>query len=554
MKIAAVSSDEKPGSPLLRVYIPALLFVTCLAAQLYLVFNKSFNWDEFIHFSQVYQLKAGNFIQPFQVFHLRMLGWAPGTAVDLLDQMRAARLFMWATHLLTLFMIYGVARQFTSASNAFFGSFAYLTAGYVFGHAFSIRSDPFVTAALMCALFTLAKGEFGWTRAIVAGLLLGLAGMFSVKAIFYAPCFAGLAWLKFRKAPRKPEFLARFAAFTGAAFLSFATIYFYHTSGAAEVAPAVKQPATVSFFLRWFTIGMPFGGFIIRETILAPLFALGILLAPLAWKKAGLNADERVALAGFIAPLIVLIFYRNTFPYFFTFILAPVAVAIAPALGMVRDRYGNAFLAVVLTAAPIALAILEPRDMIRRQEALINYVHNEFPSGTRYLDYSAMIADYPRILTHLTSGNGLRLYHEAGDPIIAREINRGQLPFIIANHNVIAAVLENRPNPETFLPGDLEAIRGNYVRQWGVLWREGTYVPNGQDDYVFELRRAGTFVLAGGPVVLDNAAVTPGAKITLRAGRHLVKGDRRIASTLWRGDRLPTPPPSLPLDSVFTTF
>jgi hypothetical protein len=35
-------------------------------------------------------------------------------------------------HLLTLLMIYGLARNFTNVANSLFAAFAYLTAGYVF--------------------------------------------------------------------------------------------------------------------------------------------------------------------------------------------------------------------------------------------------------------------------------------------------------------------------------------------------------------------------------------------------------------------------------------
>ena len=66
-----------PTHRALELWVPALLFAVCLAAQLYLVFFKSFNWDEFLHFNQVYQLRAGTLIEPFQMIHLRALGWAP---------------------------------------------------------------------------------------------------------------------------------------------------------------------------------------------------------------------------------------------------------------------------------------------------------------------------------------------------------------------------------------------------------------------------------------------------------------------------------------------
>ena len=58
-------------------YVPALLFLVCLAAQLYLVFFKSFNWDEFLHYNFVYRLRDGTLNAPYQVVHLRLLWWAP---------------------------------------------------------------------------------------------------------------------------------------------------------------------------------------------------------------------------------------------------------------------------------------------------------------------------------------------------------------------------------------------------------------------------------------------------------------------------------------------
>jgi hypothetical protein len=547
-------SREAASSTLAGLRVPLLLFGLCLAAQLYLVFFKSLNWDEFLHFSMVYQLKAGTLVQSFQVFHLRLLSWAPDSANNLLDQMRAARIFIWGMHVLTLFMIYGVARQFTNVGNAFFASFAYLTAGYAFTQGFSIRADPLVTATLMSALFLLASGRLSIGKAVGIGALIGLAGMMTFKAMFFAPCFAGLAWLQYRQAADKHRLLAGLAVLAVVALASFAAIYQLHTWNIPERTERLRNPSSVAFYLRWFTPDLPFAAYIGREIILAPLFFLSLIFAPQAWKKAGLERDSKLAIAGFIAPLAVLLFYRNTFPYFFVFILAPVAVAIAPALGLLRDRYGNAFLAIALSVIPLALAVLEPREVIVRQKALIDYVHREFPHKTGYLDYSGMIADYPRIFDYLTSGNGIRLYHESGEPIVGREIDRGNLPFIIANQHAIVAALQGRPEPGSFLPADLSAMTGNYVQQWGVLWREGRQIPAGTKSFEFLLRRSGDFVLAGGPLGIDGATVTNGGRIHLDKGRHVVRGGRIHASTLWRGDRLPAPPPKLPMNSVFTNF
>ncbi len=213
-----------------RLTVPALMFLTCLAAQLYLLFFKSFNWDEFLHFSFLYQINSGAINPPLQGLHLRAIWWAPEVAANLLDQMLAARIAMWAMHLVTLVMIYGVARQFTNVPNAFFAAFAYLTAGYVFTQAFSIRSDPFAAGTLMCALFLLARGPLTLFKAVVIGGLIGLAGLMTVKAVFYAPCFAGLAWLKGREAPGKLHYLRNLAIVAAAAFLTFGALYLHYDS------------------------------------------------------------------------------------------------------------------------------------------------------------------------------------------------------------------------------------------------------------------------------------------------------------------------------------
>ena len=547
------TADARARRILPGLYVPGLLLLLCLAAQLYLLFFRSFNWDEFLHYTFLYKIKAGTMTAQLQALHLRMLWWVPEVATHIVDEMRIARLVMWGAHLLTLVMIYGVARKFTTAPNAFFAAFAYLAAGYVFLHGASIRSDPMAAATLMSALFLLARGPLGLVKAIAIGVLIGLAATMTVKSVFYAPCFAGMAWLKMRETPAQREFLAKFVILGLSALAVFAAVYFYFAPE-AEAANPVRSVSRLSLFLRWVSEGVPFANYIWKAALLAPLIVVGLVIAPIAWKKAGLKAEQKIALAGLILPLASLFFYRNTFPYFFVFILAPVAVAVAPSLGLLRERYGNAFLAVVLSAIPLALAVMEPRSTLDRQKALIDYVHREFPGKPGYLDYSGMIVDYPRILPYLTSGNGILRYHEQGDAIVGREIDRGNVPFIIANYWVISSALEGRPIPQTFLPADLAAMNGNYVQQWGVLWREGTRIPAGTGPFEFHLRRGGTFTLAGDARTIDGVTVSHGTTVKLERGRHIVSGSRDAPSILWRGDRLPTPPPDLPMDTVFTGF
>jgi hypothetical protein len=95
---------------------------------------------------------------------------------------------------------------------------------------------------------------------------------------------------------------------------------------------------------------------------------------------------------------------------------------------------------------------------------------------------------------------------------------------------------------------------GNYVHQWGALWREGKRIPPGQDAFAFDLRRGGNFVLAGARVTIDGVNVTNGVAIRLEKGPHSVGGKRAVESILWRGEKLPSPPPRIRADDLFTDF
>src|SRR3546814_1559361 len=60
--------------------ISLLLLGLLLTAQIYLIFFKSYNWDEFLHYGQVYMAQNGTLTDHFQVLHTRILSWEIGRA------------------------------------------------------------------------------------------------------------------------------------------------------------------------------------------------------------------------------------------------------------------------------------------------------------------------------------------------------------------------------------------------------------------------------------------------------------------------------------------
>ena len=102
--------------------------------QIYLVFAKSINWDEFLHLSQIHDLRDGRLVWAFQVLHTRIFYWLPLVTSDVIQQVQIARLAMLGFELVTIAAIYGLARLFVSIEAALLTSLAYISGGYVFLH------------------------------------------------------------------------------------------------------------------------------------------------------------------------------------------------------------------------------------------------------------------------------------------------------------------------------------------------------------------------------------------------------------------------------------
>lgn len=529
-----------------------------LLLQLYLLWFKSFNWDEFLHYSQVFAARNGTLDAPFQVLHARILYWVPDLGISITDQMRAARLVMFAFTLVTLAAIYGLASRFTSRENALLAAIAYLGAGYVFTQSFSIRADPMAAATLMSALYLMSKPQASFARFAAAGALVGLAGMITMKAIFYAPCFAGLAWLAWSESEDKRKTLTCFAIAGFSTALSFTAIYLWHKS---NLAPLSERFADTSQFIaggrRWILPeSFPALKHLANQAACALVFVVAMAIAPIAWKTSKLTKGQKVALVGLAGPLLTLFFYRNTYPYFFVYLLAPVAVAIAASWGVIARRYGFPAVLSIICVAPVAMTATTSRDVLVRQEAVTDYLRSEYPAGTGYLARSSLLPEYPRVLPHLATGPGMAGYNMRNRPVIAEAFSRGELPFILATTGFITLALSGEENSFGFLPEDVAVMHEHYAHQWGPIFREGALFKTGEAEQDITIPREGLYTLDGHSVVIEGRSIAHGQTISLEAGTHRIscESDCDQRTILWRGEKLPAPPPVVPDGPLYTNF
>ena len=504
-----------------------LAIVLVIAAQFYLVFNKAINWDEFLHYSIVFDLPRGRVVWVFQTIMYRFLDWIPLVAPKVIDGILVARLVMLACEIAAMIFIVLLARKFVDRQAALLAGLLYVSGGFVFLHGFSLRPDPFVAALLMGALYVLAIGRLTVLHIVLAGFLVGLAGMSNMKAIFYAPAFAGVAYLVWHESEKRGRAAFRLAMVPLVAAAVFTILYLFHSpSIASEGAPASTLSARMASYVGGDET--PRYGYSLKQFLIAPVLTIGILLLSIAWR--GQDNARRLALVGLLLPLSTLLFYRNTFPYYFVFILPPICVAISPSLAWLARRYNVWLVAVAIVATPAALLVSYHDDVLQRQRLLLSEIDRLYPQETGYLAYTGTVSHYPRVIPNLISGVGLKRYHQRGEPVIARAIERGETGFVIDDHWVLSAALRKESIPRTLLAEDFAQIGNNFIRYSGPIWVYGKQLCRGQGKV--ELYRSGPYTFSSDAVV-DGREVAADEPVEINRGTHVIEPMSARCVKLW---------------------
>lgn len=546
--LAVAKSGQREGAPIDRTrFILCTIFLLILC-QSWLIFQKAINWDEFLHFGQIYELADGRLRSGIQTLDARLFGWATRVSQDVMLQIQAIRFVMLACALLTALSVTILARQLVRVEIALLCGLVYLSAGFVFTNAFTYRTDPVAAAALMSALCILALGKLSWLRAVLAGILVGFAGALTIKSIFYLPCFAAIAWLHWSVLDvRKFRTFVLLCGVILASLLFFALLIGLHRAGLpASEAPASGLGRSLGNFLNFF--GFEQIRYVYLEMIFAPIVTAGLVMLPIVAKE--LPKATKILLIGLCGPLLCILFYRNTYPYFFTFLLPPVCVAIAPALSTLVARYNAIPVVIGALIGPAFLLANEPYGTLARQEAVINEVERLFPEPTPYLSFSSYVPHYPRQFPSLMSGPGLRGYWKLHKGQIASDIEAGRIAFVIVTDDALDAVFKS-DGPAAFLPEhDVAALRDNFLEYSDKIFILGRAICPQTREQKVEIVRSGPYSLEGGDLAVDGREVSDGSSITLQSGPHEVIHRQGECVKLWGLDQVPVLPKNFPVGSI----
>lgn len=517
---------------------------------LFTLFQRSLNWDEYWFLSQVHELDQQRLSRPLQTLHTRLFGWLPGLGGNEIDAIMAGRLAMFGCLLIAATAVAGLASRFAGRQAGLFAALAYLAAGYVFQHGYSFRIDPLATAVLMTSLWALAVLRLTPLAIAAIGLLIGVAGMITIKTVLYAPAFAGIAWLRWSEAGRSPAAALRLGAVALASLAWFALIYLYHAHDLARSREGAAGTVLRTAFDHMFAL-FPAGQWpMIRKAIsTAPLQFLLLFATPLWLLRHRGGSAERVALAGLLAPLAALLYYQNTAAYFFTFILAPAMVSAAIVVPAVLKRYGARNFATLLAIGPVVVWLAEPPSTLPAQRTIAAAGAELFSRPIGYFDKMGMLPALAKQNTFMTNW-GIELYHQREVPGLAGIMAQTAVPLVVENDPIFTRALRGKTGePQVYRAEDIAALRSSYVNFWGPFWLAGRDVPAGAAPLRFDLLVPGPYTVSGAPLVIDGVRHAPGSVVNLARGNHTIGGDRAAAARLIWGDNLqppnlaPPPPP-----------
>lgn len=535
--------------------IVIIAFVLSILMQAYLVFTKGVNWDEFFHFQHIYELRSGALHRSLQVFYIHAFSWLFDLPLSPIDQLLIGRLVLVLCVPITGAAIYGVARRFTDTVPALLCALAYTTGGYVFLHGFAFRADPLATAMLMGSLWLFGTRRLSASTIMTVSLLLATAMMITVKAAFYAPAFAGLFWLRLKES-KAPAVLVRHCIVIAlTAPILFAILFQLHSMTVIRAPIEASGRELTSAGRTVFSSGfLPQSGYLIRQAILAPYLTVAILIAPFLWSRRLSSRAQLAAMIGLALPLATILFYRNSYPYFYVFVLAPFSVTLFPVFEWLAQRAGAMLCSLVLVGQAATLVLQEQASILNNQRSISKAVHKIFSEPVAYVDFCGFITDFPRVLPFLTSGWGLQEYRRRGQPILVQRMAREPVPLVLNNASVLDAAINKYNGIEKLLPADAKALRENYVHYWGPIWVAGKQISPGAASVVTNISVPGKYTVEGATLHIGGRPWQPGDVIYLVRGEHLIVPDRQSMARLRWGDRLTVPSEPAPSGPLFSNF
>ncbi len=461
-------------------------FVACaaiLAVKIPLLWRINVNWDEFYYLSHVYSGIRGDLPLLFQTAHVHLFRWLTWIQGGEVAQIVAARSVMLVLLAVTSLLIWRLAARWTSPAVAAFAPLAYLASSAVLRHGDAFRADSMLATLSVATLLLFTRRTADLKANAAAGFCFGVALALTVKAALLTPVLLSLAILgdgepagswsvRARMAARRLLTFGLFAAGTAGVILLLHT---YSLGDAIAESPgqfAARATGKTLLQVPFFPRADYFKAIVFADVAGSILIGLGALAA---------IVQRRYAVAVLGLSLLPVLFYRNSFPYYYVVMLAPACVLAAvgteAVLAFVRRTLEEGaarrimLLVLITLAAQAAVHLFQLRtDNQSPQRATLAAVHRIFPQPVPYIDHSGMVASFPKVNFFMSSW-GMQEYRAGGKGFMREAMARFRPPLLVANREMLDP--QSGQFRAWLLPEDQDLITRYFLPYWGLIFIAG---------------------------------------------------------------------------------
>ena len=500
-------------------------FTLCVMS-LFLALYQQYNWDEFLFMSFVHDYNAGKLYKPVNTFHVHLFSWLAALPIAEVSQLRIARLVMWVFQVGTLLFLYKFVSKLFDRRAALFSIITYLSLAFTFTYGTHFRVDPIALFFVAVAMWIMQSSRLKSLGVLVLSLALAMSALITVKVVFFAPVFLGIAFwrLKTDKSAKKTfvQFLIAFVLSVTFFVLLF-TLHQWslgaHSAGQAQKTLSSAYSTTIipdQFFPRQALLISAFQKSIFGFGVIA----LGIVIFLFDRAQLKLMDPKWILYLGCFLPVLSFLFYRNAFAYFYPFIMAPLVVFAAI---FIRNRYiariqPNILVVILLLGAVINFGLRLPYDQSVQKMTLAE-VNRLFPEPVNYIDHSKVAFGHNSVSFFMSTW-GIQAYRDRGEPVFEKILRENEVPLLIANRSVLRDVFRDDVDPNSgyqLLPEDRKVLRENFVHYWGDIYVAGRKILTDRDGIAqFSILVSGEYhFISSFAVSIDGDIYNPGDTISL---------------------------------------
>jgi hypothetical protein len=537
----------------------SFIFIT-LILKFHLIFKIKIGWDEFHYLSNVHTYLRSELTDIFQKFHVHFFSWLPAISNNEVFQVIAARICLFFLLTGTCICIYLIAKQILNRSGALFSVLCYLSLSNIIFHGASFRPDSICSFLFVFSLYHIIKKHRTAASFILSAIAMALSIMISIKAQFHLLAIGGVFVCLLLLSDNKKQTAVQILCFAVSFVIILFLLYFYHLSSLAEqpatgASEYLSRAGSKVIMLNKLFPGLPFFFFSVYENLIIWItFLIGIIV--ISWngirhKKWRYHGTPVFLLFPFLIPLLTLLFYRNAYPYYYVFIMAPAIIFCGVIMHHIAEDYKAAKTASYLFIAGIfSIGIFSnflfhyskvSAEQLTAQKEIIRTVHQIFPEPVPYLDGCSVISSFPKVGFFMSTW-GMENYLQAGRPIMRRLLEKRQPLFLIVNLPSLDFSLP-RENPFTdrnhaLLEEDWKILNSNFIPHWGIIYVAGKKLVFSSEivSLRFEILIPGTYTIeTNGPVRINGIDYPPGSAVNFEQGFYsMEKLDPDIASVTLR--------------------